>query len=128
MNLNQLRTFVAAANALSFTAAAQDLHLSQAAVSLQIKALERSIRVRLFERRGNALALTEAGWTLLDSARTMLEAEQQAYQAMAALSGGRRGRLAIGANTTTGMYGVAELLAAFMEQHPQAEIDLHIEP
>ncbi len=128
MNLNQLRVFRAVANRLSFTLAAQDLHLTQPAVSLQVKALERSVRIRLFERRGNQLSLTEAGRLLYDAATTMLAAEAEAERGLAALSGGRRGRLAIGANTTGGMYIVPGLIAAFRDQWPEAQIVLHVEP
>jgi DNA-binding transcriptional LysR family regulator len=127
-NLNQVRTFVAVAHRLSFTGAAEDLHLTQPAVSLQIKALERSVRVRLFERRGNVLSLTEAGRALLDSAETMLNAEEQATRTLAELSGARRGRLVVGANTTGGMYVVPELIVGFGEQWPEVDIELHIEP
>ena len=128
MNLNQIRVFVAVANRLSFTLAAEDLHLTQPAVSLQIKALERSVRIRLFERRGNVLSLTEAGTALYDSAITMLSAQDRAERVLSELSGGRRGKLSIGANTTSGMYVVPELLLAFGERWPEADVDLHVEP
>ncbi len=128
MNFNQLRTFVAVANTLSFTVAAEDLHMTQPAVSLSVKALERSLRIRLFERRGNVLSMTEAGRALLSSALTILHAEEQATQLLGELSGAKRGKLAIGANTTGGMYVVPELLSAFREQWPEVDIDLHVEP
>jgi DNA-binding transcriptional LysR family regulator len=128
MNLNQLRVFVAVANRLSFTLAAQDLHLTQPAVSLQVKALERSVRSRLFERRGNVLSLTEAGNVLRESAVAMLNAEEQARRDLAELSGARRGTVAVGANTTGGMYIVPELIAAFRERWPEADVVLHVEP
>jgi DNA-binding transcriptional LysR family regulator len=128
MNLNQLRVFATVADRLSFTLAAGDLHLTQPAVSQQIKALERSLRVRLFERQGNQLSLTEAGSVLRDSALQMLRAEENATRALAELSGGTRGTLAIGANTTGGMYVVPELLGAFRERYPEAQIVLHVEP
>jgi len=128
MNLSQLRVFATVANRLSFTLAAGDLHLTQPAVSQQVKALEKSLRVRLFERQGNQLTLTEAGRVLLDDATAMLSAEEHATRALAELSGGTRGTLAIGANTTGGMYVVPELLGAFRERHPEAQIVLHVEP
>jgi LysR family transcriptional regulator, low CO2-responsive transcriptional regulator len=128
LNLNQMRSFVTVANRLSFTLAAEDLHLTQPAVSLQIKALERSVRVRLFDRRGNVLALTEAGRALYDSASAMLHAEEQANRVLAELSGARRGRLTVGANTTGGMYVMPEVLAAFREEWPEVEVELHVEP
>jgi len=128
MNLNQVRVFAAVARRLSFTLAAADLHLTQPAVSLHIKALERSVGIRLFERRGNVLVLTEAGRALYDSAMTMLSAEEQATRVLAELSGAKRGRLAVGVNTTSGMYVAPELLSGFRERWPEADLDLHIEP
>jgi DNA-binding transcriptional LysR family regulator len=128
MNLNQLRTFVAVANRLSFTLAAEDLDLTQPAVSLQVKALERSAHVRLLERHRNVLSLTEAGKALYDLALTMLSTERKANELLAELSGGRRGKLVIGANTTGGMYVVPELISAFRQVRADAGIDLHIEP
>lgn len=128
MNLNQIRVFVAVANRLSFTLAAQDLHLTQPAVSLQVRALERSERIRLFERRGNTLALTEAGRALYDSALTMLSAQEQATRLLAEFSGAKRGRLIVGTNTTSGMYVVPDLLARFRERWPDADIEIHIDP
>ena len=59
--LELLRSFEAAARALSFTKAAQELHLTQSAVSRQIAQLEESLGVPLFERRHRAIVLTEAG-------------------------------------------------------------------
>lgn len=128
MNLNQLRVFCAVANRLSFTLAAEDLHLTQPAVSLQVKALERSLRIRLFERRGNVLSLTEAGNALFDPALTMLSAEDRAQRMLAELSSARRGKLVVGANTTSGMYIVPDLISAFTAEWPEVEIALHIEP
>jgi DNA-binding transcriptional LysR family regulator len=128
VNLNQLRVFCAVANRLSFTLAAQDLQLTQPAVSLQVKALERSVRIRLFERRGNVLSLTEAGNALYDSAMTMLSAEDRAVRALSELSGASRGKLVVGANTTSGMYIVPDLISAFTAAWPEAELVLHIEP
>ena len=59
--LELLRSFEAAARALSFTKAAEELHLTQSAVSRQIAQLEDSLGVPLFERRHRAIVLTEAG-------------------------------------------------------------------
>ena len=127
MNLHQLRVFYAVANRLSFTLAAQDLTMSQPAVSLQVKALERTLRLRLLERVNNRLRLTQAGEALLQSATAMLSAEDEAERTMAEFAGATRGKLVIGANTTGGMYIMPAVIRAFLEQHPDTEIVLHIE-
>jgi DNA-binding transcriptional LysR family regulator len=69
LNLNQLRTFVAAAERLSFIGAADAVHRSQAAVSMQIMKLEAALDQPLFERHTRRIALTHAGAMLLPYAR-----------------------------------------------------------
>lgn len=68
-----LRSFEAAARALSFTKAAEELHLTQSAVSRQIAQLEDSLGVPLFERRHRAIVLTEAGHIFQRAAVECLE-------------------------------------------------------
>lgn len=71
--LELLPTFEAAARHLSFTRAGAELHLTQSAVSRQIQALEAALGTRLFERKTRALALTEAGRSVLRAAEEILE-------------------------------------------------------
>ncbi len=54
MELYQLRTFVAVAEAQNLTRAAQRLNASGPAVSAQIKALEEELGVDLFARTARA--------------------------------------------------------------------------
>ena len=69
MELYQLRSFVAVAEAGHLTRAADRLHISQPAVSAQIKALEEELEVELFQRRSSGMALTAAGKRLLGEAQ-----------------------------------------------------------
>ena len=61
MTLNQLRTFLAVAEAGSVRAAAEDLVVTQAAVSASLAALQKSLGVALLEPDGRGLRLTAAG-------------------------------------------------------------------
>ena len=74
MNLidwNQLRAFLAAAEAGSLSAAARQLGLSQPTLSRQVAAIESRLGVTLFERVGKTMQLTVAGLDLLEHARAM---------------------------------------------------------
>ncbi len=75
--LASLKTFRAAAHALSFTRAAEELNVTQAAVSHQIKALEESLDTRLFARGNRSLALTEAGNRFLPYVDQMFQLLEQ---------------------------------------------------
>ncbi|MGH8972087.1 MAG: LysR family transcriptional regulator [Acidimicrobiia bacterium] len=126
MNLNQLQIFCTVARHLSFSVASEELFITQPAVSQQVKALERQLNVKLFERLGHKLFLTEAGEAILASAQAILTARAEMEQSLALLRGSM-GRLALGANTTGGMYVAPAIVRAFRERHPDTEATLQVE-
>ncbi len=127
MNLNQLQIFCTVAKHLSFSVAAEELLISQPAVSQQMKSLEQHLNVKLFERLGHKLFLTEAGEAILASAQAILTSRAEMEHALALLRGSSRGRLALGANTTGGMYVAPAIIRGFRELHPEAEATLQVE-
>jgi len=127
MNLNQVQIFCAVAKHLSFSMAAEELFITQPAVSQQVKALERQLNVKLFERVGHKLFLTEAGEAVLSHCQAMLTARAEMEQTLAMLRGSARGRLALGANTTGGMYVAPAIVRAFRDVSPEVEATLQIE-
>jgi DNA-binding transcriptional LysR family regulator len=72
LTLDQLRTFIAIAEARSFRAAAGRLSRVQSAVSQAIANLETELGIRLFDRSGYRPALTPEGQALLADARAIL--------------------------------------------------------
>jgi DNA-binding transcriptional LysR family regulator len=71
VSLDQLRTFIAAADGGSFSAAGRRLGRAQSVVSQTLANLEGQLGVRLFERRGRFPVLTAEGKSLLTDARTV---------------------------------------------------------
>ena len=61
MDLDGVRTFVAAADCGQFQAAADEIDLTQQGVSRRIAALEKSLGVRLFVRNARGVTLTADG-------------------------------------------------------------------
>ena len=76
MELYQLRSFAAVAEAGHLTRAAEKLHISQPALSAQIKALEDELGVALFDRTSSGMVLTASGQRLLAEAEKVLAAAQ----------------------------------------------------
>jgi DNA-binding transcriptional LysR family regulator len=72
LTFDQLRTFVAIAEARSFRAAAGRLARVQSAVSQAIANLETELGIRLFDRSGYRPGLTPEGQALLADARAIL--------------------------------------------------------
>src|SRR6202046_4928338 len=72
VSLDQLRTFIAAADEGSFSAAARKLNRVQSAVSGWISELEDQFGVVLFDRSGRFPKLTTEGVLLLADARSIV--------------------------------------------------------
>ena len=71
VTLDQLRTFIAAAEEGSFSAAGRKLRRAQSVVSQTLANLEGQLGMRLFDRSGRYPRLTEQGQTLLHDARAV---------------------------------------------------------
>ncbi|ALM82383.1 LysR family transcriptional regulator [Bordetella sp. N] len=72
VSINQLRAFVAIADAGSFSGAARELKRAQSAISHAITALESALGVELFERNTRKAQLSAAGRSLLPDARAVI--------------------------------------------------------
>ena len=123
--LRQLRIFEAAARHLHFGRAAAELHLSQPAVSIQLKQLETDVQLPLFEQMGRRMHLTRAGIELAGHARAILARLREADDAIDGLKGVSAGELHI-ASTTTAVYFVPSLLAAFRRDRPKLRVRLSV--
>jgi DNA-binding transcriptional LysR family regulator len=124
VTFEQLRIFVAVAEAMHFTRAAEALRLTQPAVSSAIAILEASTGVRLFDRLGRRIQLTHAGTLFLAEAKAILHRVADAETLLSDLSGLRRGRLALIASQTVGTYWLPPLLGRFAQAYPG--LDLHV--
>lgn len=110
----------------SFSAAAETLGLSKATVSKAVSRLEAHLGTSLFHRTSRRLALTEAGRALSDRAARILAEARAAEDS--AQEGARlpSGRIKLAAPMSFGVANVAPLLTAFLADHPDIEIDLHL--
>lgn len=124
MELWQLEVFLAVAEERSFSRAGQRLGRTQPAISSAIKALEGEVGEQLFDRIGKTVRLTSAGEMLTGYAGRLLRIRSEALEALGELRGLGRGRLSLGANETTCLYVLPEVLAAFKKQHPQVQVEI----
>ena len=122
----RLRVFQAVAQHLSFTKAAQGLFITQPAVTKHIRELETQYGQRLLARRGNRVALTEAGRLLQAHAEAVAAAAQQLEDQLHALRDPDEaaGRLRLGASTTLAQYVLPGLLPAFQARYPKVQLSL----
>ncbi|MCY1530402.1 HTH-type transcriptional regulator HdfR [compost metagenome] len=93
--LDQLRQFVAAAQAGSFSAAARRLGRAQSAVSTSVGLLEADLGVELFDRSRRNATLTPAGEVMLQEAQELLRQAGGLEQRALSFAGGQDARLSI---------------------------------
>jgi DNA-binding transcriptional LysR family regulator len=106
-DLDQLRAFVAFAEALNFTHAARTLGISQPALHVKIRKLGEAMGLVLYVRRGRTLELTADGVRVLAFARELLERKARF---VAELSGGAGGPVVVAAGEGTWLYWLGRLL------------------
>lgn len=122
MNLTRLEAFVAVCDLGSFTAAAERLAITKSAVSQHVSALERELGVQLLHRSTRRLAVTEAGTTLLQDGRALLEQAQQLSVRARGQAAQLTGVLRLTSAEDTASY-VAPLVAEYLRLHPAMQVE-----
>jgi DNA-binding transcriptional LysR family regulator len=126
MDLRQLDTLRAVAEAGSFTRAATRLHVSQSAVSRQIQLLEKEFDEQLFLRTGRSIRITPAGSALLALSRRVFE---DINQTSTNVREGRRhlsGTIRLVGGMTACLHMYPTLIAEFQRAFP--DVDVRVTP
>jgi len=121
-----LAVFVTVADEGGFTQAGRRLDLSTSVVSHHIKRLEEQLGTSLFYRSTRSMSLTPEGERMIDPARRMVAARNEAIDALAATSDQPAGHLRV----TMPAFGEAQGLHAkvwsFVSAFPHVEVSLHL--
>jgi DNA-binding transcriptional LysR family regulator len=127
MSMDQLRTFIAAADEGSFSAAGRKLRRAQSVVSQTIANLELQVGFALFDRSARYPKLTEAGQALLVDARAAADS-MDAFKANArSLAGGLEPELSVAVDVMYPIAMLTEAVRAFHENFPRTPLRLHVE-
>ena len=121
LDLDQLRSFAAAADTLNFSEAGLRVGRVQSAISAQIKALEETTGQLLFERgRGKTMSLTPAGEKLLAHAHQMLRLNAAALSDLK--QAGAHTAFSVGTTETYALSILPRMLSYFATSHPTVEL------
>jgi DNA-binding transcriptional LysR family regulator len=123
-SLIQLESFVAVAEELHFGAAAARLNMTQPPLSRQIQLLERELDAQLFVRSSRRVELTEAGQTLLPSARAILDLCRKTELDVRRVATGDAGSIVIGYTAIAGQSGLPSILRSAREHLPGVSLVL----
>jgi len=126
LDLDQLQTFIAIADAGSFTRAADAVFKTQSAVSMQMRRLEERIGKPLFERDGRINRLTEEGERLLLYARRMMQLNGETIAAFDDTQ--LEGHVRIGTPDDYADRFLPEIMARFARSNPRVELSVVCEP
>ncbi|WP_308364553.1 MULTISPECIES: LysR family transcriptional regulator [unclassified Microbulbifer] len=122
LNLDQLRTFVAACEKGSFSAVAREMGRAQSAVSAQIQNLELDLGLELFDRSGKYPTPTAAAQSLLPLARQAIGQLRRFQQAADSYQRGEEPLLRVLFEELVMPDKLNDMLAAFAERFPHTQI------
>ena len=123
-DLIDLRLYLHILDAGNITAGAARSHLSLAAASARIRAMEASLGIECLERGRRGVTPTPAGKALARHARLLLQQAEHLQQDLAEYANGTKGQVRLLCNTTALSEYLPELLADFLREHPNLDIDL----
>ena len=127
LTLDQLRTFIAAADEGSFSAAGRKLRRAQSVVSQTLANLEAQIGVKLFDRAGRYPQLTDEGRSLLADARSLAE-NIDGFKARArAIREGLEPELAAVVDVMYPMTGLTRAALHSRKAYPHTPLRLYVE-
>ena len=127
VSLDQLRTFIAAAETGSFSAAGRRLGRAQSVVSQTLANFEGQIGVRLFDRAGRLPKLTNSGRVLLAEARAVAGGMDRFKAQARGLAGGLEPELSVAVDVMFPMRTLTCAVAAFREAFPFTPLRLFVE-
>jgi DNA-binding transcriptional LysR family regulator len=127
VSLDQLRTFIAAADAGSFSAGARRLRRAQSVVSQTLANLEGQLGVKLFDRSRRSPVLTKEGVALLAEARAVVSGMDVFKARAKGLSHGLEPELSIVVDVVFPLERLTGAVAAFQAEFPAVPLRLYVE-
>jgi DNA-binding transcriptional LysR family regulator len=110
----------------SLSAAGRRLNVPLATVSRKLADLEAHLKTRLITRSTRKLVLTDAGRDYLNACRQILEQVDEAERAASGAYANVKGQLVVAAPIVFGRLHVVPVAAAFLEAHPEVDIQLRL--
>jgi DNA-binding transcriptional LysR family regulator len=127
VTLDQLRTFIAAAEEGSFSAAGRKLRRAQSVVSQTLANLEGQLGVRLFDRSGRYPQLTEQGRSLLYEARAV-GSHMDSFKAHAhSMREGLEPEVSVVVDVMYPMAGLIRAAGSSRKAYPHTPLRLYVE-
>ncbi len=108
----------------SYAKASEELNKATSAVSYAVQKLEEQLDIALFQRQGRRSVLTPAGQLILQEGRNILLATARLANSAKEVATGWEPKIRIAAESTLNSPVLFEVLADFLAEHENVEIDL----
>src|SRR5471032_1104381 len=122
--LESMSILIAVVDSGSLSAAARHLGVPLATVSRKVAELESHLKTRLLHRTTRQLSLTEAGSSYVAACRRILEEIGEAERAATGEYAAPKGELAVTAPVVFGRLHIVPVVAEFLAQYPEIDINL----
>ena len=124
LNLNDLRTFVAAAESGTLTAAARELRVPASTVSRALTRLEKHLGVLLISRSPKGFVLTDSGREYLQTCRRALRTIKDGGDLIENQRSHPRGLIKVACPVTMARDLLAPLLKEFLRRFPDLRVEI----
>jgi DNA-binding transcriptional LysR family regulator len=125
MNWDDLKLFLAVADAPSMRAAARTLKISHTTISRRIDALEANLNAKLFDRLTNGYQLTASGLELLPIARQTEENLHAYGRSVAGRDSALEGQVCVTIPDSLAVNLFMPLFISFMEEYPGIQLKIN---
>jgi len=122
LDLNDLYFFVQVVDRKGFTAAADALKVPKSNLSRRIQKLEQHLGVRLIQRSSRSFVVTELGAEFYRHCRAMTIEADEAQNVVKRRLAEPAGRVRLSCPVALGQHVVADVVAAFLRQHPKVQV------
>jgi len=126
IDLNDLPIFTRVAALSSVSRAARELGMPKSTVSRRLSALEERLGVRLLGRTHKSITLTAAGEAFFARLSPVLSALDESTKAAALDDRALQGKLRVSIPYDFGVALGGALIASFMAQHPEIDVELFL--
>ncbi|MGD1862310.1 MAG: LysR family transcriptional regulator [Leptolyngbyaceae cyanobacterium] len=121
-----MRAFVQVVDAGGFAAAAREMSVSRSAVNKLVLNLEEFLQVQLLQRTTRKVTPTATGLAFYEKCLAILADVAEAEMAVSDLQTQPQGRLRLNAPMTFGTRYLAPLIAQFVQQYPDLQVELSL--
>lgn len=124
MEIQELKFFLEVVKDKKFTIAASELSMSQSSLSKHIKSLEDELGVQLLDRNIRGVSLTEVGREFFEFASSVVNSYNEMQVKINEYKEKNQKTLIIGTIPVMSQYNIASLVANFIKQHENIDINI----